>query len=115
MGENRGLQHDLNADAHRLAISFVPEEYGTLHDLSAPSAQLSLHLGHLLMSKWLAKIQEEVHPQSVQETICKNVSWSPIQFNMVDWGALKHSLSNAHRSQRLSYCKLLHGLLNTNI
>jgi len=113
-GKRREPQHDLNAIAQNLAVSaltLVPQESP---DISPPSSLVDLRRGNILTSQWRAVIQEAVHADLLRDTILRNASWSDDQFDMVDWEALRMYLKGLSRVSLFSYCKLLHGILNTN-
>jgi hypothetical protein len=113
-GKHREPQHDLNAIAHNLAVSaltLVPQESP---DISPPSSLVDLRRGNILTSQWRAVIQEAAHADLLKDTILRNASWSDDQFDMVDWEALRMYLKGLSRVSLFSYCKLLHGILNTN-
>lgn len=111
-GTNREIQHNLNEEAHSLAPTAL-SKYTTL-DASPPSSVVELSCGFTITSRWQATIQELAHSEDLCKTICKNARWSTDTFNEVDWVALKISMNRLSRVKRLTYCKLMHGILNTN-
>jgi hypothetical protein len=113
-GKNREPQHDLNEEAHSLAITALSLVSQSPIDISPPSSLADIHLEYTLTSNWQNTIRELVHSEPLRRSICKESGWSEDQFHMVDWAALHHSLRKVSRLTLLSYCKLLHGLLNTN-
>jgi hypothetical protein len=82
-------------------------------DIPPPSSLVCLKGSHSLTSKWQSILQESAHSAPLRKTICKYSSWSDEQFDMVDWMAMKSCLQRVPRVHQLSYCKLIHGQLNT--
>jgi hypothetical protein len=113
-GRKKEIQHDLNEEAHNLAKSALLAANQASTDISPPSSLAYLQLGHILTSKWQHSIRELAHSELLQNTICKNTGWSEDQFYMVDWNALQAGLKGVSKVKLLSYCKLIHGILNTN-
>jgi len=113
-GKDRGIQHDLNDSAHDLAVAGLSLHGQSTSDIAPPSSLVELCSDHILSSKWQKMVQEAAHSEPLRQTICKRLSWTEDQFDMVNWRALKTCLSRMPRTQHLLYSKLLHGLLNTN-
>jgi ribonuclease HI len=112
--KNRRLEHILNSEAHRLATSFQVEEKHMNIDISPPSLLASLHLQFSLTSQWQQVVYEAAHEAILRITICKNASWTDTQFEMADWDEMYGYLKRLPRTSFLKYCKLLHGIINTN-
>jgi hypothetical protein len=114
-GKNKLIQHDLNDKAQKLANSYQSDEVNpSLSHLIPPSSRVTLARGNPLTSKWQSIIQDAAHYNDLKHTICKRESWCDAQFAMVDWLALDKCLNKLPRIRLLSYCELLHNLLNTN-
>jgi hypothetical protein len=52
---------------------------------------------------------------TIQATICKQEDWSEEAFLSVDWAAHEYAFSRTWSCKRISYTKLTHKLLNTNV
>ncbi len=76
---------------------------------------MELRSGFPITSHWQATIQELAHSETLCSTICKNTNWSLDTCNKVDWSALGNGMHRLSRLQWFTYCKLLHGILNTNV
>jgi hypothetical protein len=111
-GNKRELEHDLNEEAHCLTSFSLPKFF--VNDVSPPSSLVDLSCGYTLTSRWQATLLELAHADSLCKTICKNANWSEDTFNKVDWPALQACMFKLPRIHQLSYCMLLHGLLNMN-
>jgi hypothetical protein len=86
----------------------------SLSEIPPPSLLVTLRSHFTLTSRWQAILQEQAHAEPLRLTICKNNRWTDEQFDMVDWAALHTCLKTCSRGHLLTWCKLLHGLLNTN-
>jgi hypothetical protein len=113
--QKRELKHDLNAEAHYQANTFLKGKSFTYVDLSPPTSLVTAHIGHTLSSKWRKVILFAIHSQPLHNTICKNASWSTQQFYMINWRAVEGCLSKLPRVKQSTYCKLMHRILNTNV
>jgi len=112
-GKDKAIQHCLNDDAHKMAVSALSTRH-PLSDDPPPSSLVTLRCGFNITSKWQALVQERVHSDPIRDTTCKNCKWTEDSFHLVDWAALKTCLQRFSRLQLLSKCKLLHGLLHTS-
>jgi len=113
-GAKHELQHILNEEAHHLAHSYEQPPSVLPINVAPPSSLISLHCDFSITSKWKAFVNTEAHKMALQAMICKNTSRPDRQFNMVDWPALGWYMSSLPWIRQLTYCKLLHGILNTN-
>jgi hypothetical protein len=104
----------MNEEAHQLAKSVLVTTQHQFSDIAPPSSLITLKSCYSLTSKWHATLQEQAHADSLHQTIYKNSKWSEDQFNMVDWAAFKYFLHCLSWGRQISYCKLLHGIHNTN-
>jgi hypothetical protein len=105
----------MNDEAHKMAVEALALHGQRSNDVSFPSSLVDLRSDESLTSKWQDIVQEAAHSTPIRLTMCKRSSWSEDQSNMVDWWALKHCLLGMPRVHRLSYGKLLNGLLNMNM
>jgi hypothetical protein len=112
-GDKKELQHILNEDAHQLATSALATTQDQYSKVSPPSSVVAIWCRFILTSKWQTILSERMHSNSLCQTICKNNHWTEDQFNSVDWAVLQSCLQRFSRMHLLSYCKLMHGILNT--
>jgi hypothetical protein len=108
---NSDLGTDFNP--HRAALSF-PLPVATF--VNPPNNAVQLYLnGHPLLSKVKSTLRRELYKASLQATICKQEGWTDYQFNQVDWSAHEYAFQSTWSAKRITYTKLLHNLLNTNV
>jgi glutaredoxin len=110
----KDTQHLMNDHAHDLAVAALKVSSQQLSECPPPSELVTLHSQISLTSRWQAILQEQAHAEPLRLTICKNNCWTDDQFDMVDWAALHTCLTKYPRGRLLTWCKLLHNLLNTN-
>jgi hypothetical protein len=111
---NREIQHDLNDATHSLAVAALPSSSQDFCCVAPPTSLIDLKHHHSLTSNWQAILRETAHLAPLHHANCKQTSWMTEQFDMVDWDAMKLCLKCMPQVCQLSYCKLLHSLLNTN-
>jgi hypothetical protein len=98
---------------HRAALSF-PLPVATF--VNPPHNAVQLHLNGLpLLSKVKGTLRHELYKASLQVTICKQEGWTDYQFNQVDWSAHEYAFQSTWSAKRITYTKLVHNLLNTNV
>jgi hypothetical protein len=98
---------------HRAALSF-PLPVDTF--VNPPNNAVQLHLnGHPLLSKVKSTLRRELYKASLQATISKQEGWTDYQFNQVDWSAHEYAFQSTWSAKRITYTKLVHNLLNTNV
>jgi hypothetical protein len=68
-----------------------------------------------LLTKIKTIISRELYSAAIQDTICKQEDWTSLQFHSIDWDALEYAFSRAWSCKRITYTKLTHKLLNTNV
>lgn len=114
-GSNREIQHDLNEAAHSLAVAALPSPSQGFHCVAPPTSLIALSHHHSITSNWQTILRVKAHLAHLCKTICKQTSWTDAQFEMMDWEAMKICLQWMPWCCQLPHCKLLHGLLNTNV
>jgi len=92
--------------------SFPPQiEY-----LSSPNNTVSVYYkGKPLVGKIKETIRCNIYLPAIQTTICKQENWSEEAFLSIDWSAHEYAFSRTWSCKRISYTKLTHKLLNTNV
>jgi hypothetical protein len=113
-GKKHELKHDLNEMAHNLATSYLKANSYTYLPSLVPSCSATQHLEFPLMSCWQRLITDAEHSPGLEKTIMRTTKWTRREFNMVDRSALCQCINGMFRLQHLSYCKLLHGIINTD-
>jgi hypothetical protein len=99
--------------SHRDEINAFP----LLQDYINPSRN-TIQLGYKdrqLLTKIKSIIRKELYSAAIQDTICKQEDWTYPQFHSIDWDALEYALSQTWSCKHITYTKLTHKLLNTNV
>jgi hypothetical protein len=86
------IQHIMNEEAHRLAVSALSLTKTDTSTTPPPTSLVTLRVDHPLTSKGQAILKERANAVSLRKMICKNTNWSKDQFDMVDWAALQSCL-----------------------
>ncbi len=60
-------------------------------------------------------IRFQLHAEPLVTTICKETKWSHSTFYSVHWEAYGKAFQNLPRGKQISYSKLTHGIINTNV
>jgi hypothetical protein len=68
-----------------------------------------------LLKKIRSTIRRDLSLPSLQATICKQEGWTTAQFNYIDWSAHEYAFLKTWSSKRITYAKLAHKLVNTNV
>jgi hypothetical protein len=76
---------------------------------------LLYHEGRPLVSKIALIIKCALYSTAIRHTICKQENWTEVQFSSVDWPAHEVAYWLAWSCTRITYTKLSHKLLNTNV
>ena len=117
-GDNRQVQHDLNALVDTMADKFrknPPRGY-------APSATPMYHPRHgavlirggsMITSKMKLVVYEQLFREPLVATICKRFKWTASDFQKVDWDIFSKTFRTYSRTKQLGMTKLVHGLWNT--
>jgi hypothetical protein len=100
-------------NSHRLGLSFpLP----AIPFLNPPHNAVSLRFeGKPLLTQIRKTLRCALYRTSICTTICKQEGWSIHQFNQVDWTAHELAFQQTWSSKRITYTKLAHALLNTNV
>lgn len=114
-GDNRELQHDLNALVDELATRFQevpPNGY-------EPTAKPMFHFlheaalykdGSMVTGKLSKIIYERRFLDNLTTTIVKQAKWQPEHFCSVDWDIFGKVFSSYSRFHQISIAKFIHGL-----
>ncbi len=118
-GNNKSVEHHLNAAAHSLANDFLRQHQGPFNPraqvIHPPSTEVSIQYdGTALTSNPSTYVKFHLYADKLQHTICKSENWTQEIFHRIDWEAYKKAFSTFSRCQRIGISKLSHKLLNTN-
>ncbi len=67
------------------------------------------------MSRIIPTIRCALYSTAIRQTICKQENWTEAQITSVDWPAHEVAYRRAWSCTRITYTKLSHKLLNTNV
>jgi hypothetical protein len=110
-------EHHLNTPI--LSTAFLDDPSAANYDKIIETTPIShvitvLHNGEALTGDIRSTIQDFEYSHPIKATLQKYNSWSPNQFEMVDWGAFFLAIRRVSRSHQVSITKLSHQLWNTN-
>ena len=71
--------------------------------------------GYPLLQKIRSTIRRDLYLPLIQATICKQEGWTTAQFHHIDWSAHEYAFLKTWSSKRITYTKLAHKLINTNV
>lgn len=117
-GDNRELQHDLNALADELATRFredPPKGYEpTVKPMFHSLHEAALYKdGSMVTGKLSNMIYERKFLNNLTNTIVKRAGWQPEQFRAVDWDIFGKVFGSYSRFHQISIAKFAHGLWHT--
>jgi hypothetical protein len=110
-------EHPLNTPI--LSTAFLNDPSAANYDKIIETTPIShvitvSHNGEALTGDIRSTIQDFEYSHPIKATLQKYNSWSPNQFEMVDWGAFFLAIRREPRSHRVSITKFSHQLWNTN-
>jgi hypothetical protein len=105
------LGHDISEYKDNRQSSIPQTEY-----ISPPNNTVTTYYkGKPLVEKIKETIRRDTYLPTIQATICKQEDWSEEAFLSIDWAAHEYAFSRTWSCKRISYTKLTHKLLNTNV
>jgi hypothetical protein len=71
--------------------------------------------GKPLVTKIKETLRRDMYSAAIQATICKQENWTETEFLSIDWAAHEYAFLRAWSCKCITYSKLTHKLLNTNV
>jgi hypothetical protein len=119
-GPENHIKYRLNKIAHRLAVDFLKRPHPILSSASSleppPSHRVSVFHNKVKVTSGLKGIINHAYYfPPLHEKLLKDNGWTSSTFDKVDWDIFGLAMSSIPRSQKVSICKLVNGLWNTNV
>jgi hypothetical protein len=119
-GDALTIGQKLNHQAHQLAYNYLknpdPVFSPSYKVITPPSEKVSVYYNNsTLTSKLFQTIHHQLHSAPLITTICKEANWDIKTFRMVDWSSFGKAFQQLPKSKQISYSKLTHGIINTNV
>jgi ribonuclease HI len=119
-GKEPSRAHTLNKQANDLAKAYLKHPHHrfipSAKVTTPPKEKVSIKFENSNITSHLPSlICHQLHAEPLIKTICKEAKWDREIFNSVDWEAFGAAFSAMPRGTQMSYSKLTHGIINTNM
>mmetsp|Transcript_24137 Transcript_24137/g.34594 ORF Transcript_24137/g.34594 Transcript_24137/m.34594 type:complete len:1267 (+) Transcript_24137:682-4482(+) len=117
-GDNRQVQHDLNALVDTLATQFRQDPAAgyepTAYPMFHPLHKAAVYIDGSMVTKTLSKaIYEQRFQVALMNTVKKRAKWTEVTFQNIDWDIFGKVFKSYSRFHQISIAKFVHGLWNT--